>query len=255
MKPKTINIILSVVIAALIVLIVCYWPWRAVKPDKPAKPFDIASLIDDVKSELITSEENQIKKGQAAMFAVDGFDLEIKFTVNKTSTNGGQVQFNFVSVGESESKTNELVQTIKLHMRAIPPVQGSSLPLNKSESRKRGNVQTQDGISKDLVKWEFKAKVKPGTYDSVIVDLSDKTVSYMGLRAIVEYKIAPEKTFRRDTIALAQPFATFKPKRAYPFPLKNLPAHASHVAAIKLLYFMDVSGFYQDVEMAHPQSL
>jgi len=82
---------------------------------------DIQKLITEVKSELYETEQARIKKGEASLFKLEDFDLEISFVVRANSKQGGSVTYQVVTV-DSEIQTGlERVQKLKLHMKAIPP--------------------------------------------------------------------------------------------------------------------------------------
>ena len=75
----------DILIGSAILLLVSVFAYRYwVK--KPAEAqtdegLGIAKLIEDVKSELITSDENRRSQGLPALFQVRSFDLEINFVV------------------------------------------------------------------------------------------------------------------------------------------------------------------------------
>lgn len=88
----------------------------------------ISDLIDSVRKELALSEEGRIKRGEPALFTVDKFDLDIKFVVNKSTSNSGKMELSVVTLDGGKTESSELVQTIHLEMKAIPPVPESSAP-------------------------------------------------------------------------------------------------------------------------------
>jgi hypothetical protein len=123
-----VNTCLIVIILVLTGVIAFFCHKSDTDKEKPGQPLGIGALIDSVKKDLVKSQQGQAREGLAAMFVVDSFDLEVKFTINKTTSKDGRLQLNFGSVGSGESSSNELVQTIKLHMSALPSVESSSSP-------------------------------------------------------------------------------------------------------------------------------
>ena len=97
----------------------------------------VKGLVERVKEELISVEKGRLQTAQSALFELKDFDLEIKFVVNEKTTQSGKIEYEVVTIGRETSVSTENVQTIKLHMTAIPPEEGeaapSVIPIQKNE--------------------------------------------------------------------------------------------------------------------------
>jgi len=115
----------DILIGSAILLLVSVFAYRYwVK--KPAEAqtdegLGIAKLIEDVKSELITSDENRRSQGLPALFQVRSFDLEINFVVKARRKGQVGIDYEVVAVGGESEVSSEKVQKIVLHMDAASP--------------------------------------------------------------------------------------------------------------------------------------
>lgn len=90
----------------------------------PSNSLGVKTLIEQVRSELLAIQKNQVDGVNRDMFQLKDFDLEIKFVVNEKQTVSGKAEFEVVTIGGDNTVTNEKVQTIKLHMTTFPPEEG-----------------------------------------------------------------------------------------------------------------------------------
>jgi hypothetical protein len=81
----------------------------------------IDELLQSVKKELAKSDQNRQGAGEAALFEVKNFDLEINFTVKKTKSIGGQLEYKVITADSKAEVAQEKVQKIVLHMSTLPP--------------------------------------------------------------------------------------------------------------------------------------
>lgn len=83
--------------------------------------YEISSIIRAVKAELTKAQRTMVASGEAAMFQVNTFDLELNFVIREatgSSIQGGAPQFLVVS--ETNEYSRERVQKIQLHMSILP---------------------------------------------------------------------------------------------------------------------------------------
>jgi len=95
----------------------------------------VGELITQVKSELAQMEQDRRKKGDAALFEVKDFDLEISFVVHKHVSAKGEVSYHLVTVGGEVQSAFERAQKVTLHLTTLPPapVRGESVPPSQLE--------------------------------------------------------------------------------------------------------------------------
>jgi len=130
----------DILIGSAILLLVSVFAYRYwVK--KPAEAqtdegLGIAKLIEDVKSELITSDENRRSQGLPALFQVRSFDLEINFVVKARRKGQVGIDYEVVAVGGESEVSSEKVQKIVLHMDAASP--------EKHTAKAQPSVEGQD---------------------------------------------------------------------------------------------------------------
>lgn len=88
----------------------------------------VKTLIEQVRSELLSIQKNQVDGVNRNLFQLKDFDLEIKFIVNEKQNVSGKAEFEVVTIGGDNTITNEKVQTIKLHMTTFPSLEGEVGP-------------------------------------------------------------------------------------------------------------------------------
>ena len=74
----------------------------------------IQDLIRDVREELAASEQARTDGGQAAMFRVEEFDLEISFIVRADVKQGAQASYQVLTVDSETRTARENVQKLIL---------------------------------------------------------------------------------------------------------------------------------------------
>jgi len=107
-----------IAVAIVLLGIVLYRRWGANGSTTPASQPDlqIASLIENVKAELVRADEETRSRKEAALFQIHGFDLELNFVVKTVQSQKGEVKAEFLAVGADTETSLEKVQKITLHM-------------------------------------------------------------------------------------------------------------------------------------------
>ncbi len=109
-----------------------------------AEGLGVKELIEEVKSELVKSEQSRMAANQASLFELKDFDLEIKFVVNERRTESGKIEYQVVTVGGETTFSSERVQTIKLHMTAVPPKAGQGRAVSAPADDAEDGTVTHD---------------------------------------------------------------------------------------------------------------
>jgi len=81
----------------------------------------IQQLITSVKDELTKADRERQNKGELALFEVKDFDLEINFTVKKSKSLDGKLEYKVVTADSKVDVAQEKIQKITLHMATIQP--------------------------------------------------------------------------------------------------------------------------------------
>jgi hypothetical protein len=123
------EIIIIILILVLIVFLF-YWHLKEKNPsgDKNSKGLGVKELISKVKSELVSAEQERINRGDAPLFELKEFDLEIKFVVSQEEKNHEDAKWQLVTVGTESSYSQEQIQTINLKMAVTPPKYETASP-------------------------------------------------------------------------------------------------------------------------------
>ena len=82
---------------------------------------EIASLIRNVKSELVKADQYRIANNEMALFKLRDFSMEISFTVRKVNKGGAKIDYKFVTVEGGTETGNEKVQKLFLRWDAVEP--------------------------------------------------------------------------------------------------------------------------------------
>jgi len=85
---------------------------------------EVKDLIREVKTELVAADKEMIKNGEAALFQLRDFEMEIQFVVRRS----GDLRAEVVGVGGGAGASSESVQKLKLHWDVVPPRAGSVPP-------------------------------------------------------------------------------------------------------------------------------
>jgi hypothetical protein len=94
---------------------------------------EIASLIRNVKSELVKADQYRIDNNEMALFKLKDFSMEISFTVRKVNKGGAKIDYKFVTVEGATETGNEKVQKLFLRWDAIEPKMDTVFPENPEE--------------------------------------------------------------------------------------------------------------------------
>jgi len=121
--------------------------YRWIKPQYKEKlnPADYAKeglgvqeLVTEVKTELQRTDDARRQRGEAALFEVKSFDLEINFVVHKHVTEKGEVSYHLVTVS-AEAQTG-FDWTQKINLAAPPePIRGIATPSGHNWGTTRGD--------------------------------------------------------------------------------------------------------------------
>lgn len=115
------DLVAGTIILTLIAISV-YNHWKASNAESGTRDsLGVKELIEEVKSELVKAEQSRMAANQVSLFELKDFDLEIRFVVNEQRTESGAIEYKVVTVGGETTISSEKIQTIKLHMAAIPP--------------------------------------------------------------------------------------------------------------------------------------
>jgi hypothetical protein len=122
MPPSNISredIIIGIVIV-LLIMFLGYKHWiKEAGGSTKNEGLGIDDLLQGVKAELTKAERHRIEIGEAPLFEVKTFDLEVNFLVKATTKEKGEVEYSFVTVGAESEVSAERVQKITLHMAAV----------------------------------------------------------------------------------------------------------------------------------------
>lgn len=81
--------------------------------------YPIAEVIREVRKELYDAQVAWNKEGEAAMFEVEYFDLELAFILRRSSSIDTKAEFELLAIGSDTKVDMERVQRIKLHMKTL----------------------------------------------------------------------------------------------------------------------------------------
>jgi hypothetical protein len=96
---------------------------------------EVKDLIREVKAELVAADQEMLKKGEAALFQLKDFEMEIQFVVRRS----GDLHAEVVGVGGGAGASSESVQKLKLHWDALPPKAGS-VPATQDAAEKKPDI-------------------------------------------------------------------------------------------------------------------
>jgi hypothetical protein len=119
-QPK-LDIIIAVGIIFLLLVMLYNHRRVASASAKDSAELGVQDLIEKVKSELIKTEQSRVDAGQAPLFELKDFELEISFVVKTSDKESGKAEFEVVTVGGETEFSSEKIQKIKLHMTAVQP--------------------------------------------------------------------------------------------------------------------------------------
>jgi Trypsin-co-occurring domain 2 len=124
MELSRFDMVAGIIILILIAISV-YNHWK-IDNSEYGRPhgLGVKELIEEVKSELVKTEQSRIAANQTSLFELKDFDLEIKFVVSERRTESGKIEYKVVTVGGETVLNTEKVQTIRLHMTAVAPKSG-----------------------------------------------------------------------------------------------------------------------------------
>jgi hypothetical protein len=100
---------------------------RAIEPEVRAfedEPLGIAQVVRRVKQELYEADIERDERGEAALFELDSFDLELNFVVETRGAAKAGTDFALVVLGKEAEVSSQRIQKIHLHMKAAAPVTG-----------------------------------------------------------------------------------------------------------------------------------
>jgi Trypsin-co-occurring domain 2 len=75
---------------------------------------NLVQLVSAVRSQLESTEREMRSAGKAPLFDLEGFELEIKFTVSENDTQKGGFDIKVVNLGSQSDVKAEEVQSIKI---------------------------------------------------------------------------------------------------------------------------------------------
>ncbi len=122
-------------VAVFVVLVVANFFERLVET-RPR--VEVKDLIREVKAELVAADQEMLKNGEAALFQLKEFEMEIQFVVRRS----GDLRAEVVGVGGGAGASSESIQKLKLHWDVVPPTPGSVPP---SENPVEKNADTVIG--------------------------------------------------------------------------------------------------------------
>lgn len=115
-------------VLAIIVVVLVPYAFRYFNPLKVdtagytnSDKLEIQELITKVEHELAQTEEARIKRGDAPVFYLRDFDLEVSFVVRASSGQSGSARFEVLTVDNNIQTGLERVQKLTLHMTTTPP--------------------------------------------------------------------------------------------------------------------------------------
>jgi hypothetical protein len=110
-------------IALGIVVLMPYVLSRVTTLDSPRRDegLGIQELITGVKDELTKTEKARREKGEAPLFELQSFDLEISFVVRASTKQSGGANYQVLTVDSALETGSEKIQKLRLHMTAVEP--------------------------------------------------------------------------------------------------------------------------------------
>ena len=104
----------QVIVAVMVILVGANYLERLVET-RPR--VEVKDLIREVKAELVAADKAALNGGEAALFQLRDFEMEIQFVVRRS----GDFRAEVVGVGGGAGASSESVQKLKLHWDAVPP--------------------------------------------------------------------------------------------------------------------------------------
>ena len=114
------RILLALILVTLVPFLIQHFWVRTVVPPVE-KGLEISNLIRQVKSELEDANDKMRQNGEAALFQVNSFDLEVTFVVQATTSSSGNTDFHFVAVDNRLETNSQRTQKMTIHMVVTPP--------------------------------------------------------------------------------------------------------------------------------------
>lgn len=104
----------------------------------PGNELPLKSLVEEVKAELEQADQDRQSHGEAPLFLLKDFDLELKFAVHNHAGAKGEFKPALVAVDADVALDTDRAQKVTIHMVAAPPVEGETDPtpvLDKDRTR------------------------------------------------------------------------------------------------------------------------
>lgn len=102
------------------------WDVKGIE-DAPGKAIGIPTLVEQVRSELIESERERVRKGQPPLFEMKSVDIEVAFVVKRTDKLGAKFSVSVVDLDAARDFSSEKTHRMTLHL-ALPAAETVSLP-------------------------------------------------------------------------------------------------------------------------------
>jgi len=125
-------------VAVLAVLLIANYFERLVET-RPR--VEVKDLIREVKTELVAADREMLKNGEAALFQLRDFEMEIQFVVRRS----GDLHAEVVGVGGGAGASSESVQKLKLHWDVVPSKTVTVPPAQSPIIKKPDTVIGPDG--------------------------------------------------------------------------------------------------------------
>ncbi len=88
----------------------------------------IEPLVQQVRAELEAMDRGRVERGDPGIFALDSFDLELQFVAKQSMGANLGVELQVVTIGGDSQLATEEVQKITLHLKPLPPIEGTIPP-------------------------------------------------------------------------------------------------------------------------------
>lgn len=95
----------------------------------------LKELVQEIRRQLEELDRERIAQGAAALFELQGIDIELKFTVGSSATAKGGLNISVITAGGESQERSEAIQTIKISYRASPQYQGFGGRAHHSSNR------------------------------------------------------------------------------------------------------------------------
>ena len=111
----------------------------------PGNELQLKSLVEEVKAELEQADHDRQSQGEAPLFLLKDFDLELTFVVHNHAGAKGEFKPALVAVDADVALDTDRAQKVTIHMVAAPPIPGETHPTLVSDKppppKRRGDRQ------------------------------------------------------------------------------------------------------------------